>query len=106
MSISAIESMQQQYDNVIDDGIFSQKFILDPDGAAVPFNGVFDNPYLTENEDGGHVRQETFGPNIMVKEILSGFTRDAEIQVVADSSILHISKTGKDDRGVPVVWLY
>lgn len=107
MSLDAIAAMQDQFNNVIDDSPFSQGFILDPDGSAVAFNGIFDDPYQTEGEDGGHVKARTSEITIQVKEIIDAMkARETVVSNVADTLRWKISRAGKDTNGVPLIWLY
>lgn len=104
MSTDAIELMNSQFEAFIEGSPSSQEFTLDPDGSAISFYGIYDEAYENDNEDSGHVRQQSRTPRILVHEILSGMVRDAEI--TDGTNNWKISKTEKDENGVPIIWLY
>jgi len=53
----------------LEEGSFSESFILDPSGAATTIKGVFDESYITDEKDQGNVRQQKMEPRILVYEI-------------------------------------
>ena len=104
MSTDALEVMNAQMVEAVENGPSSQEFTLDPDGSAITFKGIFDNATENDNQDSGHVRQQSRTPRILVSEILDGFVREAE--VTDGTTTWHISKPDKDENGIPVIWLY
>ena len=104
MSLDTLASMEVHKTNALEEGIFSQDFILDPSGSATPFKGIFDNSHEEEKKDGGGVTKNAPVPRIMVAEILDGFIREAE--VTDGTTTWKISRADKDSEGIPLIWLY
>ena len=111
MSLDTLASMEVQKTFAVEEGIFSQDFILDPSGSAITFKGIFDNSHEEEKKDGGGVTKNAPVPRIMVAEILVGFIRGAVVIDVLENgdpgpNTWKISRADKDSEGIPLIWLY
>ena len=104
MSTDALDAMNAQMVEAVENGPFAQTFTLDPSGSAISFKGIFDNAHEDQGKDGGGVPRQSRTPRILVSEILAGFVREAEVS--DGTTTWKISKAEKDDQGIPVIWLY
>lgn len=103
MSTDAIDIMKAQRKSQVEH-IFSETFYLDPAGSRTEVNGIYDEPYETENTDQGQVRQQQRKPRILLDDIPdSVVARSTKIEVRGE--VKTIQKIDRDPEGVPVIWL-
>ena len=69
-----------------------------------PFNGIFDNSHIENKNDSGNVKQKKRFPRIMVDTITAEMIQGAEV-TFPDSSTKVIAFHGRDENGVPLLWL-
>ncbi len=71
------------------------------------FSGVFDRAHFEENKDDGNNQQKILKPVIMVSTIPSGLTeRVTQITRENGTDTYTLFFIGKDDEGIPLLWLF
>jgi hypothetical protein len=102
--MGALDVYDDQRTEQIENGPFSEEFILDPSGTATPIRGIYDESYLTENQDQGNVRQQIRKPVILVSEVPSGIVPKTT-QITVRGTDRKIQKVDRDPNGIPRLWL-
>lgn len=88
----------------VENGPFSEPFYLDPSGARTVVRGIYDEPYLSGDNDSGNVRQQLRKPRILVNAIPSGVIAQAT-QIEVRGDVYTMQKFDRDPNGVPRIWL-
>ena len=88
----------------VSNGPFSESFIVDPAGSALEYRGVFDESFIADNKDQGNVRQKQLKARFTVAEIPPGIVFK-QTKLSYDSRNWIIQSSGKDQNGMPVLWL-
>lgn len=68
------------------------------------FYGIFDNSHIEDKNDSGNVQQKKRSLRIMVDTITSEMVSGASV-LLPDATTKTISFNGKDENGVPILWL-
>lgn len=100
---NALDIYYQHRIEQIENGQFSEEFVLDPSGAANTFRGIYDEEYFTHERDQGNVRQQTRRPRILVSTIPTGAEKNVKITVRSEERT--IQKIDLDPEGVPRIWI-
>jgi len=102
--MSALAEYDAQRTEQIENGPFSEEFVLDPSGSATTIRGIYDEPYVIENRDQGQVRQQKTKPVILVSEVPSGIT-PRTTKITVRGTDMTIYKIDRDPNGIPRLWL-
>lgn len=71
------------------------------------FRGWFDRAHLEDKEDKGHITQKKLTPLIGVAEVPAGLVeRSSEITRENGTDTYTLRFIGKDDEGIPILWLF
>lgn len=71
------------------------------------FKGIFDRAHKEDNKDSGNVLQKKLTPLIMVSTIPAGLTeRSSQITRETVGETFTFSYVGKDEEGIPILWLF
>lgn len=107
MSIEALDLMRDQRKLQIEQSPFSEEFQIVGGGS---FRGIFDKSHEETNKDGGNIRQKNLSPAIMISDIPSGLIeRASKIQRegwTTGDKIYTFRAYGKDEEGIPILWLF
>jgi len=96
--------MRAQRKSQIEDGVFSETFYLNPATTRDVIKGIYDDSYLTEDDDQGNVRQQKRKPRVLVDTIPATVVfRSTQIEV--RGVVYTIQKGDRDDEGIPRMWL-
>jgi hypothetical protein len=102
--MGALDVYDDQRTEQIENGPFSEEFILDPSGTATPIRGIYDDSYITDERDQGNVRQQKRKPLILISEIPSGIVPKTTLITVRGVD-RKIQKIDRDENGIPRLWL-
>lgn len=71
------------------------------------FQGIFDEAHQEDKNDDGNVLQKKLTPMIMVSTIPSGIV-ERQTKIIRETAGYEytFNFAGKDDRGVPILWLF
>lgn len=102
--MSALDIYRTQREEQVENGNFSEDFIVDPSGAATTIKGIYDESYITDERDQGNVRQQKRKPVILVA------TRPDNIipkttQILVRTETMTIQKIDEDAEGITRMWL-
>jgi hypothetical protein len=88
----------------IENGPFSESFIITTSGDTQTVKGIYDESYVTQEQDSGKVRQQMRKPVILIAEIPTGIIpRTSKIDVRGLEYT--VQKIDRDSEGVPRIWL-
>ena len=104
MSQDALDVYKQHRIEEIENGAFSREFSYN--AGADTFRGIFDRASDQAENDGGNVDQKHLKPRIIVAAIPVTLTKDAEIVDSYTGNTYKAHYFGRDDDGVPHIWLY
>lgn len=103
MSVEALEIMRQQRRDQIELNPGSETFTV---SDAADFIGIFDRMHMEEDSDGGNVQQKLLNPVVMVSEIPAGITERVSVITREEGDSYTFLFAGKDEEGVPILWLF
>lgn len=103
MSLETIDLMREQRTAQIEESPASETFQI---VGGSTFKGVFDRANFSDSKDKGNVKNQFLRPCIMVSVVPSGIEeRTTKIQR-EEGSEYTLFFIGKDDEGIPLLWLY
>lgn len=102
--MGALDIYDQHRMEQVENGVFSEDFILDPSGVGTIIKGIFDEAYATDNQDQGNVRQQRRTPVILLASIPAGITPQST-QITVRGVNRTIYKVDRDENGIPRMWL-
>lgn len=102
--MSALDIYDNQRDEQIEEGNFSEEFTYTLDSVVTTFKGIYDESYITEERDQGNFRQQKRKPVILISTIPAGIVAKTTKVLVGGVERL-INKIDRDTRGVPRLWL-
>ena len=104
MSAETLDIYNDHRKEEIENGPFSETFTTaSPSGS---FSGIFDRSHIEDNKDSGNVQQKKLYPRIMVSEVPEGIEpQTTTITREKTSDTFTFWFVGKDDEGVPYLWL-
>lgn len=104
MSQETIDIMRQHRTNQIELSPSSETFQI---VGGSTFIGIFDRAHKEDNKDSGNVTQKKLTPMIMVSTIPAGLIeQSSEITRETPGETFVFNYVGKDDEGIPILWLY
>lgn len=103
MSQDTIDILNTHRDDQLELSPSSEEFQIVGGGS---FFGIFDKAHWEENKDGGNVTQKRLRPVIMVSVVPSGLTERSTKIERENGDTYTLFFIGKDDEGVPLLWLY
>ena len=102
MSLESIQAMREQRKSQVEDNPSAETFQI---VGGETFKGTFDNSREEENKDKGNITQKKRNPAVMVDSMPSGLIeRTSKIQR-EDGTEYTFWRVGKDDEGIPILWL-
>ena len=101
MSTDAVDIMNIHRANQIKLSPSSEEFQIV--GGSV-FYGIFDNSHIQDKNDSGNVKQKKRFARIIVDTITAEMVQGVEV-LFPDSSTKAIAFHGRDENGVPILWL-
>ena len=102
MSQETLDILNQQKRDMIELSPNSEEFTV---SGGSSFFGIFDGSYEINKLDSGNVPARSIGRVIIVAED-PGIVKDAEITREDGVTVYRFKRIGKDDEGMPVLWLY
>lgn len=104
MSQETIDILRQHRADQIELNPSSELFQID---GGVSFYGVFDNSHIEEGKDAGNITQKKLLARIMVAVVPSGLVERTSKIIREDGTTTFTFKfVGKDEEGIPILWLY
>jgi hypothetical protein len=103
MATDALDIYRQHRLEEITNAPFSEEFLIT--GGAV-FGGIFDHASDQTDTDKGQVDQKERKPRILVDSIPAGLDVGEEITRIYTAETFNVQYFGRDDEGVPHIWLY
>ena len=104
MSQKTIDILRQHRTNQIELSPSSETFQI---VGGSTFKGIFDRAHKEDDKDSGNVTQKKLTPMIMVSTIPAGLTpRTSEITRETVDKTFKLNFIGKDEEGIPILWLF
>ncbi len=104
MSLEAIDIMNTDRANQLALSPSSETFQI---VGGDTFTGIFDRAHFEENKDDGNNEQKILSPVIMVSTVPAGLVeRQTEITRENGTDTYKLFFIGKDDEGIPLLWLF
>lgn len=102
--MSALELYDSQRDYQLEEGNFSEDFIIDPLGSATVIKGVYDESYIIEHTDQGNFRQQKRKPVILLSTEPDSIVAKTT-KITVRGIVRTIQKIDRDPNGIPRLWL-
>lgn len=105
MSQETLDILRDNLNDQIELSPFSE--VITIDNGPDTFHGIFDNFHIENNKDNGNVSQKRSKPGLMVSSLFPSLVNRERIAKLKreNGDVYTFQFYGKDEEGVPIIWL-